>query len=121
MERTINILCKNNGETIEMPLGSTVFEAYEALGVKMEHEAACAEVNNTVRSLNYVLFSNCDVKFLDITSPSGMRTYTRSLFFILCKAAGDLFPGVSVRIDTPVSNGYYCRIIKNEEITECGK
>ena len=82
MERTINILCKNNGETIEMPLGSTVFEAYEALGVKMEHEAACAEVNNTVRSLNYVLFSNCDVKFLDITSPSGMRTYTRSLFFI---------------------------------------
>ena len=33
MERTINILCKNNGETIEMPLGSTVFEAYEALGV----------------------------------------------------------------------------------------
>ena len=56
MERTINILCKNNGETIEMPLGSTVFEAYEALGVKMEHEAACAEVNNTVRSLNYVLF-----------------------------------------------------------------
>ena len=118
MERTINILCKNNGETIEMPLGSTVFEAYEALGVKMEHEAACAEVNNTVRSLNYVLISNCDVKFLDITSPSGMRTYTRSLFFILCKAAGDLFPGVSVRIDTPVSNGYYCRIIKNEEITE---
>ena len=118
MERTINILCKNNGETIEMPLGSTVFEAYEALGVKMEHGAACAEVNNTVRSLNYVLFSNCDVKFLDITSPSGMRTYTRSLFFILCKAAGDLFPGVSVRIDTPVSNGYYCRIIKNEEITE---
>lgn len=118
MERTINILCKNNGETIEMPLGSTVFEAYEALDVKMEHGAACAEVNNTVRSLNYVLFSNCDVKFLDITSPSGMRTYTRSLFFILCKAAGDLFPGVSVRIDTPVSNGYYCRIIKNEEITE---
>ena len=118
MERTINILCKNNGETIEMPLGSTVFEAYEALDVKMEHGAACAEVNNTVRSLNYVLFSNCDVKFLDITSPSGMRTYTRSLFFILCKAVGDLFPGVSVRIDTPVSNGYYCRIIKNEEITE---
>ena len=106
MERTINILCKNNGETIEMPLGSTVFEAYEALDVKMEHGVACAEVNNTVRSLNYVLFSNCDVKFLDITSPSGMRTYTRSLFFILCKAAGDLFPGVSVSIDTPLSTAY---------------
>ena len=118
MERTISILCKNNGGTIEMPLVSTVYEAYEALGVEMPHGPACAEVNNTVRNLNYVLFSNSDVKFLDISSPSGMRTYTRSLFFVLCKAASDLFPGASVRIDTPVSNGYYCRIIKNGEITD---
>ncbi len=37
-----------------------------------------------------------------------MRTYTRSLFFVLVKAVHDLFPGCEIRIDTPVSRGYYC-------------
>jgi uridine kinase len=118
MERTITILCKNNGESIDIPLGSTLTEAYEALGLDMPHGAACAEVNNTVENMNYVLFSNSDIKFLDITSPSGMRTYTRSLFFVLSKAVADSFPNVQVRIDTPVSNGYYCRLLQEGDITD---
>ncbi len=113
MERTIQILCRNNGEKIEMPLGSTVLEAYEALGLNMS--VVCAEVNNKVESMNYVLFSNCDIKYLDISFPSGMRTYTRSLFFVLCKAFKDKFPEAAIRIDTPVSNGYYCRILNIPE------
>ena len=118
MERTITILCKNNGESIDIPLGSTLTEAYEALGLDMPHGAACAEVNNTVENMNYVLFSNSDIKFLDITTPSGMRTYTRSLFFVLSKAVADSFPNVQVRIDTPVSNGYYCRLLQEGDITD---
>ncbi len=115
MERTIEILCRNNDERIELPLGSTVLEAYEALGLKMS--AVCAEVNNKVESMNYVLFSNSDIKYLDISSPSGMRTYTRSLFFVLCKAVKDKYPEASIRIDTPVSNGYYCRILNIPELS----
>jgi len=118
MERTITILCKNIGESIDIPLGSTLTEAYEALGLDMPHGAACAEVNNTVENMNYVLFSNSDIKFLDITTPSGMRTYTRSLFFVLSKAVADSFPNVQVRIDTPVSNGYYCRLLQEGDITD---
>ena len=118
MERTITILCKNNGESIDIPLGSTLTEAYEALGLDMPHGAACAEVNNTVENMNYVLFSNSDIKFLDITTPSGMWTYTRSLFFVLSKAVADSFPNVQVRIDTPVSNGYYCRLLQEGDITD---
>ncbi len=115
MERTIEILCRNNDERIELPLGSTVLEAYEALGLRMS--AVCAEVNNKVESMNYVLFSNSDIKYLDISSPSGMRTYTRSLFFVLCKAVKDKYPEASIRIDTPVSNGYYCRILNIPELS----
>lgn len=119
MERTIEIVCRNNGITIQIPLGSTLGEAYEAVGLAMPHFPACAEVNNTVKSMNYVLFKNSDVRFLDISTPSGMRTYTRSLFFVLCKAVTDLFPGAAVRIDTPVSNGYYCRVRKQQgELTD---
>ena len=57
-----------------------------------------------------MFFNDKDVEFLDITSASGMRTYTRSLFFILYKAVRDVFPGARLRIDTPVTNGYYCRL-----------
>ena len=114
MERTIEVLCRNNGEKIELPLGSTVEEAYNALALKMVREPACSMVNNKVESMNHVLLSNCDIEFLDISSPSGMRTYTRSLFFVLCKAVRELFPHTPVRIDTPVSNGYYCRVMTRE-------
>lgn len=51
------------------------------------------------------------MEFLDITSPSGLRTYTRSLFFVLYKAVYDLYGSrTPLRIDTPVSNGYYCHL-----------
>lgn len=118
MERTIKILCKNNGQSIEVPIGSTLTEVYDAMGLDIPYGPECAEVNNKVESMNFVLLSNSDVKFLDITSPSGMRTYTCSLFFVLCKAVKDIMPGMHVRIDTPVSNGYYCRTLNGFDITD---
>lgn len=117
MERTIEITCQNNGAVIEIPIGSTVQEAYDALVLSSPKEPTSALVNNKAESMNHVLFSSADIKFLDISSSSGMRTYTRSLFFVLCKAARDLFHDTQVRIDTPVSNGYYCRILNKTEIT----
>ena len=84
----------------------------------MEYGPVSAKVNNKVEGLNYRAYHNKDVEFLDLTSPSGQRTYTRSLFFVLCKAVHDLYPKGSVTIDIPVSNGYYCDMNIGEEITE---
>ncbi len=116
MEKTITIFCKNNGKSVEVPIGSSVIEVYNALGMDMPLEATCARVNNKSGSLHHVLFTNSDVEFLDITHPSGMRTYTRSLFFVLYKAVEDIFPNAALRIDTPVSNGYYCRLFMGRNI-----
>jgi uridine kinase len=69
-----------------------------------------AKVNNKVEGLHFVLFNDKDIEYLDITSPSGHRTYTRSVFFVLYKAAHDLFPDAMLRIENPVSNGYYCQL-----------
>ena len=76
-----------------------------------------ARVNNKVEGMHYRVYSNKDVEFLDLHSSSGMRTYTRTLFFILCKAVNKLFPQGSVVIDTPVSNGYYCDLRIGREVT----
>lgn len=110
MKQTVKVRCKNCGETRELPMGSSLKEAYAAFGLQMEHGPVNATVNNKVEGLNYRLYHNKDVEFLDLHSASGSRCYTRTLFFVLCKAVHDLYPESSVVIDIPVSNGYFCNL-----------
>jgi len=63
------------------------------------------------------VYKQKQVEFLDITSPSGSRAYTRSLFFVLCKAVHDLFTPCKVSIDIPVSNGYYVNLNIGRPVT----
>ena len=103
-----NIRCINNGKLIQVPTGCTLEEAYQATGLKMDYGPIVALVNNKVEGMHYRIFYDKDVEFLDITSSSGLRCYTRTVFFVLCKAAHELFnPQCHVAIDIPVSNGYY--------------
>lgn len=111
MSKNITIRCRNTGRTHRVPLGFNLEEVYEMLDLQMPHGATSAKVNNKVEGLHYILFGDKDVEFIDITSPSGLRTYTRSLFFVLYKAVADEFgTSAPLYIDTPVSNGYYCRL-----------
>lgn len=110
MTQTLTIRCKNTGRSHTVPTGCTLEQAAALIGLSLPHPATSAKVNNKVEGLHYTLFNNKDVEYLDVTSPSGLRTYTRSLFFVCHKAVHDLFPAASLRIDTPVSNGYYCRL-----------
>ncbi len=110
MGQMLTIRCKNTGRTHKVPLGFNLEEVYDLLELDMPLPPTSAKVNNKVEGLHFSLFSNKDVEFLDITSPSGMRTYVRSLFFVLYKAVRDIYPGALLRIDTPVSNGYYCQL-----------
>ena len=110
MKQMIQIRCKNNKKTQNVPIGSTLSEIFRELNLKMDYGPLSAKVNNKVEGLHFRVYHNKDVEYLDITSPSGARAYTRTLFFVLCKAVHDLWPGADVVIDIPVSNGYYCNI-----------
>ena len=118
MKQVIQIRCKNNKKTLEVPIGSTLYEVYNVFNLKMYFGPVSAKVNNKVEGLDYRVFHNKDVEFLDLYSASGMRAYTRSLFMVLCKAVHDLYPKSKVVIDIPVSNGYYCNINIHREITD---
>ena len=107
MVETVKVFCKNNGKAMEVAAGSLLAEVYEQAGLTMKYGPICARVNNKVEGMHYRVYNTKEVEFLDITSPSGSRAYTRSLFLVLCKAAHDLFPDFKVSIDIPVSNGYY--------------
>ena len=118
MKQVLQIRCKNNKKTLEVPIGSTLYEVYRAFNLKMDFGPVSAKVNNKVEGMNYQVFQNKDVEFLDLHSASGVRTYTRSLFMVLCKAVHDLYPKSKVVIDIPVSNGYYCNISIGHTVTE---
>ena len=107
MNQTVNIFCKNNGQSLDVPVGCTLSEAYQLLGLHTEHGPISAKVNNKVEGMHYRVYHPKTIEFLDITSPSGSRAYTRTLFFCLCKAVHDLYDEAVVSIDIPVSNGYY--------------
>ena len=107
MEQSVKILCRNNGKTVSVPIGATLEEAWRLTELQMEHGPVLAHVNNKVEGMHYRLYNPREVEFLDITSTSGLRAYTRSLFFVLCKAVHDLYEKAKVSIDIPVSNGYY--------------
>ena len=117
MEKTIQVRCQNNGTTIEVPIGSNLQDIYEKSGLEMRYGPLSAHVNNKVEGMHYRLYSPKDVEFLDITSSSGIRAYTRSLFFVLCKAAHALFDPCKVAIDIPVSNGYYVNLNIGRPVT----
>lgn len=117
MRQVLHIRCKNNKKTQEVPIGSTLSDIYKEINLQMPYGPVSAKVNNKVEGLHYRVYHNKDVEFLDLLTPSGIRTYTRSLFLVLCKAVHDLYPTSSVVIDIPVSNGYYCNLQLGHEIT----
>ena len=117
MRQVLHIRCKNNKKTQEVPIGSTLSDIYKEINLQMPYGPVSAKVNNKVEGLHYRVYHNKDVEFLNLLTPSGIRTYTRSLFMVLCKAVHDLYTGSQVVIDIPVSNGYYCNLQLGHEIT----
>ena len=115
--KEVQIRCKNNGKTLSVAIGSTLSDVYRASGMEMEFGPVSAKVNNKVEGMHYRVYHNKDVEFLDLRSASGMRNYTRTLFFILCKAVHDLYPHSEVVIDIPVSNGYYVDLELGHAVT----
>ena len=117
MRQVLHIRCKNNKKTQEVTIGSTLSDIYKEINLEIPYGPVSAKVNNKVEGLHYRVYHNKDIEFLNLQTPSGIRTYTRSLFLVLCKAVHDLYPTSSVVIDIPVSNGYYCNLQLGHEIT----
>ena len=106
----LQIYCKNNNSTREFPEGSSLLDIYNGFNLAMPYGPVSAKVNNKVESLDFRVYYNKDIEFLDITSSSGMRTYVRSLFFVLVKAVEELYPQGNISLEHPISKGYFCKL-----------
>ena len=117
MEQNITIRCKNNGQAMDVAMGSTLEEIFQQLPMTLPYPPIVAHVNNKEEGMHFRVYKQKDIEFLDITTAAGLRAYTRSLFFVLCKAAHDLWKDCCVTIDIPVSNGYYVDLQLGRPVT----
>lgn len=117
-QKDVTIYCVNTKEYKNVPIGSSLEEIYHLIQPKGLGTITNAKVNNVVEDLNYLVFANKDIEFLDLSSATGMRTYGRSLFFVLNKAVKDVFPGCTISNETSVASGFYCRFTPDQEITD---
>ncbi len=117
MKQMLQICCKNNNIIKNIPIGSSLLDIYNQFNLDMPYGVVSAKVNNRTEGLNFRVYNNKDVEFLDVRDPSGMRTYVRSLCFVLCKAVEEIFPEGRILLEHPVSRGYFCDLKIGRPIT----
>ena len=122
MKQMLQICCKNNNNSKEFPIGSSLLDIYYGFNLNFPYQVVSAKVNNRSEGLNFRVYNNKDVEFLDVRDQSGMRTYVRSLCFVLFKAVTELFPEGKLFVEHPVSKGYFCNLrigrpIELEDVT----
>ncbi|MDR1592840.1 MAG: nucleoside kinase [Prevotellaceae bacterium] len=113
MKKTVRIICKNlNPEQQEnfFPIGTSLQEIYQALNIRLPHPVIAARVNYKVENLSFLVYKPKTIEFIDISTPSGMRVYSRTISMVLAKAVHDLFPAAVLRIEHPICKGYYCTV-----------
>ena len=118
MKQTLQIYCKNNNKYKEFPIGSSLLDVYDGFNLNFPYQVVSAKVNNCSEGLTFRLYNNRDVEFLDIRDLSGMRTYVRSLCFVLYKAVRELFPDGKLHVEHPISKGYFCNLRIGRDVTE---
>lgn len=110
----VKIYCVNTKTTKSFSEGTSLLEMLPEFQFDRPYPILSAKVNNVSQGLKYRAFNNRQVEFLDYTSYEGRGVYCRSLCFLLCKAAKDIFPKCRIILRRPISKGYYCSIDKGD-------
>ena len=111
----LQVYCKNTGTSRKYPEGTSLLQMLGDFEFDQPYPIVSAKVNNVSQGLKFRAYQNKDIEFIDVRKPSGMRVYCRSLCFLLCAAAEEVFPDSKVYMEHPISNGYFCHLRKADE------
>lgn len=116
---SIRIYCKNNKQYYDIPCGTSLLELYHQIGLELKYPVVAARVNYKLQNLNFLIYKPKDIEFLDASSSGGMRCYVRTLSMIMGCAVKELNEEYDLRIEHPISKGYFCTIRdhKGEKVT----
>jgi uridine kinase len=118
MPNLVTIYCKNIKQFIQIPCGTSLLELYQQLNLQLPYPVIAARVNYKVQSLNFLIYKPKDIEFIDATSESGHRCYVRTLSMVMACAVHELWPDCDLRIEHPISKGFYCTIRQSRKDTK---
>lgn len=110
----VKIFCKNTGTYKEFQEGTMLLDMINEFDFEKPYEIIAARVNNVAQGLKFRAYQSRDIEFLDYRTYSGRNVYSRSLCFLLYKAALDIFPDCKVVMRRPISKGFFCSIDKRD-------
>ena len=118
MEGKINIMLPED-RVVECNIGSTILDILNT-GTN-PGEPVIAIVDGEVEELNKRIHYNVKISPITVKNPLGVRTYMRSITFLLIKAVEDVFSGAKVTIEHSLNKGlygeiHYSRKINGEDI-----
>jgi len=113
MVGTIRIYCKNNHQFYEIPCGTSLLELYHSTGLQLPYPVVAARVNYKMQNLNFLIYKPKDIEFLDASTSGGMRCYVRTLAMVMGCAIKELNLEHDLRIEHPISKGYFCTVRDN--------
>lgn len=111
----LDIYCLNTKTKISVTAGSTLHEIYNIIKPELKSQVIAALVDNELKELAYEVMKPKFLEFIDLSHPDGMRTYIRSLTFLLQVAIKEVLPGHKLSVEHSVSKGIYCEISNGSE------
>lgn len=106
----ITIFCKNNHQYYDIECGTSLLSLYRQIGLSLRFPVVAARVNYKLQSLDFLVYKPKDIEFIDISCSAGMRCYVRTLSMVMACAVRELYPEGDLRIEHPISKGYYCTV-----------
>jgi uridine kinase len=113
MRNNIEITCVNTNSVHGFEQGTTLYEIYSEIKPSLSSPVVAAVVNNGLKDLSLAVYNPKIVEFIDLNHPDGMRTYVRSLTFLLQVAVKEVMPAGKLSVQHSVSKGLYCEIARD--------
>lgn len=107
----------SNGKIIEVEKGKVLYEIFNENYEEQALPVVLAKINDNYYELTRTLQEGNTFDVVDIRTNLGMRTYVRTLQFVLIKAVFELFPEAQITIEHAIGKGLFGEIHKNIPLT----
>lgn len=106
----------SNGKNIEVEKGTVLFNIFKENYKEQELPIVLAKVNEKYSEFTRGIEESGSFQIIDIRTNIGMKTYIRTLQFVLITAVLELFPEAQITIEHALSKGLFGEIHKNSPL-----
>ncbi len=105
----------DDGRMVEVEEGTTLLEFSKDYQKYHSSEIVAAKLDSIIVELTRPLDRGGKVRFIDLSSPDGIRIYQRGLLFVLQMALREVMPHLHLRVLHSLANSLYCELLDKDK------